>query len=78
MAHNKVMLGNEPLIDLSNDSVDKTNLAFGVTAHDKNGERITGECINADTVSGWHFAVKEGSTPDSTTKPTITLMYTVG
>ena len=33
---------------------------------------------NAETVDGWHFAVKKGSTPDSTTEPTITLLYTVG
>lgn len=36
------------------------------------------DASNADTVDGWHFSVKEGSTPDSTTEPTITLLYTVG
>lgn len=78
MAHNKVVFGNETLIDMTDANVTVDDLADGVKAYDQNGELITGNGINADTVGGWHFSVKEGSTPDSTTEPTITLMYTVG
>lgn len=39
---NKVVFGNEVLIDLSNDTIDPTALIPGLTAHDKSGASITG------------------------------------
>lgn len=40
----KVMYGNEPLIDLTNDTVDEAYLLVGKTAHRKDGEIIEGKC----------------------------------
>lgn len=42
MAINKVVLGDETLIDLTSDTVTASSLLEGVTAHDKSGELITG------------------------------------
>lgn len=42
MARNKVVYGNETLIDLTADTVDAAHLAQGYTAHDKSGAAITG------------------------------------
>lgn len=42
MARNKIVLGDEVLIDLTADTVTADKLAEGVTAHDKSGERIVG------------------------------------
>lgn len=42
MAINKVVYGEEVLIDLTGDSVTEDTLAKGVTAHDKSGAVITG------------------------------------
>lgn len=42
MAKNKVVYGGNVLIDLTNDSVTASDLAFGVTAHDRSGTVITG------------------------------------
>lgn len=39
---NKVILGNEILIDISNDTVMANKLAYGFTAHDMSGASITG------------------------------------
>ena len=50
MAYNKVIYGGETLIDLTGDTVDKAHLLSGVTAHDKTGAVITGECTyDSDT-----------------------------
>ena len=43
MAKNKIIFGNEVLIDLNNDTVEASKLARGYTAHDKHGDIITGE-----------------------------------
>lgn len=43
MAVNKVVLGDETLIDLSNDTVTPKTLVRGVTATDASGEQIVGE-----------------------------------
>ena len=40
---NKVILGNETLIDLTGDTVSANNLLSGATAHDSRGEQIQGE-----------------------------------
>ena len=42
MAKNKIIFGNEVLIDLTGDTVTAADLAYGVTAHDKSGAIITG------------------------------------
>lgn len=42
MAINKVVYGNETLIDLTSDSVTPETLDEGVTAHSADGERIVG------------------------------------
>jgi len=39
---NKVVLGNETLIDLTGDTVNANNLLAGATAHDNRGEQIQG------------------------------------
>lgn len=50
MARNKVVFGSEVIIDLTADSVDPGHLAKGYTAHDKSGNKITGEnTFDADT-----------------------------
>ena len=41
---NKVIYGGRTLIDLSQDTVNTTNLLLGVQAHDKSGASITGTC----------------------------------
>ena len=47
---NKVILGNETLIDLTADTITAANLKSGVTAHDSSGAQITGTA--EVTVSG--------------------------
>lgn len=44
MAINKVIYGNETLIDLTGDSVTAEKMLKGTTAHDKSGDVITGTC----------------------------------
>lgn len=43
MANSKVIYYGRTLIDLTNDTVDKTTLVKGIKAHDKSGTQITGE-----------------------------------
>lgn len=50
MARNKIVLGDEVLIDLTGDTVTSDKLAKGITAHDKSGEVITGtNTFDSDT-----------------------------
>ena len=42
MAVNKVIYGNNTLIDLTSDTVDASKILSGYTAHDKSGAKITG------------------------------------
>lgn len=51
MAVNKVVYGGETLIDISKDTVTKEKLLAGFTAHDQDGNPITGEC-NFDAYTG--------------------------
>ena len=44
MATNKVVYGNQTLIDLTADTVAEQTLLLGATAHTKSGEIITGKC----------------------------------
>ena len=47
---NKVVFGNETLIDLTSDTITAADLASGVTAHDRSGAPITGtSTYDADT-----------------------------
>lgn len=47
---NKVIYGGTTLIDLTSDTVTTSDLAYGVTAHDKSGATITGtNTYDADT-----------------------------
>lgn len=50
MAINKVEYGSDVLIDLTADTVDKTSLLKGATAHDMKGEPITGTLDIDDVV----------------------------
>ena len=50
MAINKIVYGNETLINLTGDTVTPDKVLVGVTAHDKAGEIITGTCtFDSDT-----------------------------
>lgn len=50
MANNKIIYGDQVLIDLTQDTVEPSKLALGVTAHDKSGDIITGtNTFDADT-----------------------------
>ena len=44
MANNKIIYGGQVLIDLTADTVAKTNVLSGYTFHDKSGEILEGEC----------------------------------
>lgn len=44
MAINKIIFGNETLIDLTSDTVSPDKILTGFTAHDKSGQIITGLC----------------------------------
>lgn len=47
---NKIVFGNEVLIDLTGDTITANDLLSGKTAHDKSGAPITGACTyDADT-----------------------------
>lgn len=47
---NKVVFGNDTLIDLTADTVTASDVLSGVTAHDRSGAPITGSCTyDADT-----------------------------
>lgn len=45
MGVNVVVFGDSTLIDLREDTVTPETLAFGITAHSKNGNRITGSLV---------------------------------
>lgn len=51
MAVNKVVFGNETLIDISKDTVVKEALLKNYTAHDQDGNLVEGEC-NFDAYTG--------------------------
>lgn len=52
MAINKVIFGNETLIDLTSDTVTAADLVSGVTAHDASGAVITGTNTKDSDTSG--------------------------
>jgi len=55
MANNKIILGNETLIDLTGDTVEADKLLQGYTAHDSSGNLITGTLVPGGGVSGTYF-----------------------
>lgn len=59
MANNKIIFGNEVLIDLTGDTVAEEYLLSGKTAHDKSGEIITGTCTYDSDTSDATVAVAE-------------------
>lgn len=46
---NKVIINNEVIIDLTQDTVTADKMVSGVTAHDKSGKQITGTYVPLDT-----------------------------
>ncbi len=56
MAINKVVLGDETLIDLTNDTVTADSLLEGKTAHDKSGELITGTMTSGGSLPSFTFS----------------------
>lgn len=56
MAINKVVLGNETLIDLTSDTVTASSLLEGVTAHDKSGELIIGTMSSGGSLPSFTFS----------------------
>ena len=64
MAVNKVIYGNTTLIDLTSDTIEPADLAYGVTAHDKSGASITGtstkdsDTTDADAIASEILATK--------------------
>lgn len=54
MAYNKIVLGDETVLDLTGDTVTADKLAEGYTAHDASGAQITGTMTGGggDTASG--------------------------
>lgn len=50
MSVNKVVYGDNTLIDLTGDTVTAETLAEGVTAHDSSGEEIVGEAMIRDNI----------------------------
>lgn len=52
MAINKIIYGGDTLIDLTGDTITASDLAYGITAHDKSGAVITGTSTkDSDTSS---------------------------
>lgn len=51
MAINKVVYGNNTLIDLTSDTVTADKLLEGYTAHDRSGALITGMVTDGDLLS---------------------------
>lgn len=65
MANSKVIIGDEVLIDLEKDTVKKDKLLLGYTAHDKDGNQITGECdfdANTSNSTATEDEILEGET----------------
>lgn len=59
MANNKIIFGEEVLIDLTGDTVSADKLEKGITAHDKTGEIITGTSTKDSDTSDATLLVAE-------------------
>lgn len=51
MAINKVIYGGNTLIDLTGDTITASDLAYGITAHDRSGTSITGSSTKDSTTT---------------------------
>lgn len=51
MAINKIIYGGNTLIDLTTDTITASDLAYGITAHDRTGAVITGESTKDSTTT---------------------------
>ena len=58
--YNKVVINSTTYIDLSGDTVTADNIVSGYTAHDKNGEIITGTILNGDNLE---YGLTDGTLP---------------
>ena len=82
---NKVVYGNQVLIDLTSDTVTADKILVGYTAHDATGAAITGTCtgvqipVPASGTNSFWIAVPNGTTtPDpSDDDDWIKLVFTV-
>ena len=61
MAKNKIIYGNETLIDLTDDTVSPENLLSGATAHDRSGEQIQGTVV-IPTVNDSEITIQKNGT----------------
>lgn len=61
MAINKVIYGNDTLIDLTSDTVDSSNLLSGYTAHDRSGASIVGSAV-IPTVNDGTLTIQKNGT----------------
>lgn len=59
MAINKIIYGDQTLIDLTADTVNEASLSVGITAHDKSGRVITGTNTNDVTSTDATVGVAE-------------------
>lgn len=59
MANNKIILGNETLIDLTGDTVEADKLLQGYTAHDSSGSLITGALVPGGDISGTYWSLEK-------------------
>lgn len=50
MGANRVIFGNETLMDISEDTVNENNLLLGATAHDADGNSVVGAVITHDVI----------------------------
>lgn len=71
MAYNKVVYGNETLIDLTADTVTPENLLSGYSAHDRSGEQIEGVAVIPTKVSELEndMGYAETESPEFTGEP---------
>lgn len=63
--YNKIVYGGKTLIDLTSDTIDKSKLLVGATAHDKSGAVIEGACdfdVNSQDATAAVAELLEGKT----------------
>ena len=58
--YNKCVINGTTYLDLSNDTVTADKLLEGYTAHDKNGEIITGTIVDGNAMS---YGITDGTLP---------------
>lgn len=66
MGYNKFIIrgSDTPLLDLTGDTVSKSSLLKGITAHDKHGNKITGEAELLVSLPDETFIITENGTYD--------------